>query len=108
MPLATTIRAAPNSKRTKNWRIKTAKSPSVKLTQNAQPAEKRITPLNGAGKGQGHIYVPKGPTLMTRPMTLPEKKRHLRSQVPQKQTLRANQLLAKMIQKTNFATTPNT
>ena len=53
------------------------------------------------------FYVPNGHTLTTRPMIPPEKKRHPRSQVPQKQTLRANQLLAKTIQKTNFATTPN-
>ena len=45
---------------------------------------------------------------MTRPMTFLEGKRRPRSQVPQKQSLRANQLHAKMTQKTNFATTPNT
>ena len=37
---ATTTKAAPNSKRKRNWRIKTAKSPNVQLTKNAQPAEK--------------------------------------------------------------------
>ena len=37
-------KVASNSEK-RNWRIKTAKSPSVKLTQNAQPAGKRTTPL---------------------------------------------------------------
>ena len=50
---AISTKVSPNSKRKKNWRIKMAKSPSVKLTQNAQPAGKRTTPLNVAGKGQG-------------------------------------------------------
>ena len=84
---ATTTKAAPNSKRKRNWRIKTAKSTNVQLTRNAQPAGKRTTPLNGAGKEQGHIYVPKGRTRMIRPMTHLERKRHPRSQIPRKQTL---------------------
>ena len=105
---ATTIELYPNSRRKRNWKIKMAKSPNVQLTQNAQLRGKRTTPLNGAGKGQGHIDVPKGCTRMTKPMTPLEKKRHLRSQVPQRQTLLANQLLAKLIQKTIIATTPNT
>ena len=105
---ATTIKVAPNSGRKVNWRIKIAKSPNVQLTRNAQPAGKRTTPLNGAGKGQGHTYVPKGRTRMIKPMTLLEKKRHQRSQVPQRQTLLANQILSKLIQNSSFATTPNT
>ena len=71
----------------RNWMIKTAKSPSVKLTQNAQTAGKRTIPLNGAGKEQGHIYVRKGRTRTTSPMTPLERKRHPRRSVPQKQIL---------------------
>ena len=70
-----------------------AKSPNVQRTQNAQPAGKRTTLLNGAGKGQGHICVPKGRTRMIKTMTPLVRKRHLRSQVSQRQTLLANQLL---------------
>ena len=78
----TTIKAATNSKRKRNWRIKTARSPSVKLTQNAKLAGKRTTPLNGVGMEQGYSYVSKGRTRMTRPMIPLRRKRHPRSQVP--------------------------
>ena len=76
----------------------------IEFTQNAQPAGKKNHPAEWFWKGAGHIYVLKGRTRMTRPMTLLEGKRLPRSQVPQKQTLRANQLHAKITQKTNFVT----
>ena len=71
----TTIKIASNSRRKRNWRIKMAKSPNVQLTQNTHPAGKRTTPLKDAGKGQGHIYVPKGCTRMIKLMTTLERKR---------------------------------
>ena len=91
----------------RNWRTKTAKSPNIQHTQNALHAERKITPPRGAGKALEHIYVPRRRDPKTKPTKPPGMRNDPRSHLILKPHLQANQLPAKTIQKTNFATTPN-
>ena len=106
-PQATSIGGAPNEKRRKRWRTKTAKSPNVQHTQNAPLARKEITPLSGAGKELGHSYVPKGHDPKIKLMKPPGMRNRPKSQITLKLHLHANQTHVKPYKKTNFVTTPS-
>ena len=83
-------KSCPKLKKKKKLEDKNGKKPKRPTYQECPTCGKRTTPLNGAGKGKGHIYVPKGRIRMISPMIHLERKRHPRSQIPQKQTPRAN------------------
>ena len=74
-------KSCPKLKKKKELEIKMAKTSTSNLPRMPNLREKN-QPVEGARKGQGHIYVPKGCTQMIKPMKTLERKRHLKSQVP--------------------------
>ena len=100
-------KSCPKLKKKKEMEDKNGKKPNVQHTQNAPSARKQITPLSGAGKELGHIYVPKGHDPKIKPMKPPGMRNRPKCQLTLKLHLQANQTHVKPIQKINFATTPS-
>ena len=101
-------RLARNSKRNGKWTLKMAQSPNVRLIQNAQTAVKPITQWKNVGVVKAHTFVPnetsKTPrTLQTQTMKeIPLKLKN------QSRPHQPNRHPKRLIQRTKFATTPNT
>ena len=85
-----------------------AKNHSVQLTHHATHAEKRITHLKDGGKALALTCVPRGHRQSRKMQMLQPRKANLKQPVTRRLLVRANPIPKRLIQKTNFATAPNT
>ena len=100
-------KSCPKLKKKKELEDKNGKKPQRPTYPASPHGRKRITPLSGAGKELGQTYVPRGHDLKTRQTKPLVTTKHPRSHLTLKLRLQANQIHENLIQKTNFATTPN-
>ena len=103
-----TTKAVLNSRKRKKWRRKMAKNHSVQLTHQVTHAGKRIIQLKDVGKALALTCVPRGHRQSKKMQMLQLRKANLKQPVTRRLLVQANPIPKRLIQKTNFATTPNT
>ena len=101
-------KSCPKLKKKKKWRKKMAKNHSVLLTHLVTHAGKRTIQLKNVGKVQVPTCVPRGYKRSKKIQTPQLQKANLKHQVTRQPPAQANPISKRQIQKTNFATTPNT
>ena len=85
-----------------------AKNHSVQLTHHVIHPGKRIIQLKDVGKALALTCVPRGHRQSKKMQMLQPRKVNLKQPVTRRLLVRANPIPKKLIQKTNFATAPNT
>ena len=85
-----------------------AKNHSVLLTHLVTHVGKRTIQLKNVGKEQVPTCVPRGYKRSKKTQTPQLQKANLKHQVTRRPPAQANPISKRQIQKTNFATTPNT
>ena len=85
-----------------------AKNHSVQITHHVTHAGKRIIQLKDNGKALALTCVPRGHSQSKEMQMLQPRKANLKQPVTRRLLVRANPIPKRLIQKTNFATAPNT
>ena len=85
-----------------------AKNHSVQLTHHVTYAGKRTIQLKDVGKALAPTCVPRDPRQSKRMQMLQLRKANLKQPVTRRLLVQANPIPKRLIQKTNFATAPNT
>ena len=85
-----------------------AKNHSVQLTHHVTHAGKRITQLKDVGKALAPTCVPRDCRQSKRMQMLQPRKANLKQPMTRRLLVQTKQIPIRLIQKTNFATAPNT
>ena len=101
-------KSCPKLKKRRKWSRKMAKNHSVQPTHHVIHAGKRIIQLKDVGKALALTCVPRGHRQSKKMQMLQPRKANLKQPVTRRLLVRANPILKRLIQKTNFATAPNT
>ena len=101
-------KSCPKLKKKKEMEEKDGKNHSVLLTHLVTHVGKRTIQLKNVGKEQVPTCVPRGYKRSKKTQTPQLQKANLKHQVTRRPPAQANPISQRQIQKTNFATTPNT
>ena len=101
-------KSCPKLKKKMKWRRKMAKNHSVQLTHHVTHAGRRTIQLKDVGKALALTCVPRGHREDEKMRMLQLRKANLKQPVTRWLLVQANPIPKRLIQKTNFATTPNT
>ena len=100
-------KAVLNSRKRKKWRRKMAKNHSVQITHHVTHAGKRTIQLKDVGNALALTCVPRGHRKSKKMQMLQLRKANLKQPVTRRLLVQANPIPKRLIQRTNFATTPN-
>ena len=101
-------KSCPKLKKKKEMEEKMAKNHSVQLTHHVTHAGKRTIQLKDVGKALAPTCVPRDCRQSKRMQMLQPRKANLKQPVTRRLLVQANPIPKRLIQKTNFATAPNT
>ena len=100
-------KSCPKLKKKKEMERKMAKNHSVQITHHVTHAGKRTIQLKDVGNALALTCVPRGHRKSKKMQMLQLRKANLKQPVTRRLLVQANPIPKRLIQRTNFATTPN-